>query len=118
MEILPVIPQVPEANSEELPMSRSVGRSSFGLLDETEGSSHKLIASVGLASVILAGTFFIVVGIGRPAQTKASEPTQAHNPASGIECDSGFPDPRPEDCGFGRTGGRGTFGQKRRGCTG
>jgi hypothetical protein len=80
MEILPVIPQVPEANSEELPMSHSVGRSSFGLLDEAEGSSHKLIASVGLASVILAGTFFIVVGIVRPAQTKASESAQAHNP--------------------------------------
>ena len=77
MEILPVIPQVPEANSEESPMSPSVGRSSFGLLDEAEGSSHKLIASVGLASVILAGTFFIAVGIGRPAQSKASESAQA-----------------------------------------
>ncbi len=80
MEMQPVIPQVPEANSEELPISHSVGRSSFGLLDETEGSSHKLIASVGLASVILAGTFLIVVGIGRPAQSKASESAQAHNP--------------------------------------
>ncbi len=93
MEILPVIPQVPEANSEELPMSRSVGRSSFGLLDETEGSSHKLIASVGLASVILAGTFFIVVGIGRPAQTKASEPTQAHNPQVASNATPAFPIP-------------------------
>ena len=99
MEKLPVIPQVPEANSEELPISHSVGRSSFGLLEEAEGSSHKLIASVGLASVILAGTFFIVAGIGRPAQAKAPEPAQAHNPqvASNLTLAPAIPDLKTVD---------------------
>ncbi len=71
-------PQHQEADIEEIPMNYSVGKSSFGLLDEAEGSSVKLMASVALVSVILAGTFFIAVRIRRPAQAKAAETSQAH----------------------------------------
>ncbi len=76
METLPVLPQEPEANAVDKPMSYSIGSSSFGLLPEAEGSSLKLFASVALVSVILAGTFFIAVGIRRPAQAKAPESPQ------------------------------------------
>jgi hypothetical protein len=76
METVPVLPQEPEANTTDTPMSYAIGSSSFGLLPEAEGSSLKLFASVALVSVILAGTFFIAVGIRRPAQAKAPESPQ------------------------------------------
>ncbi len=78
MNLEPVLPQEPETIVEDTPVSHSIGSSSFGLLPECDGRSFKLIASVSLVSVILAGTFFIAMGIRRAAQANGSEAAPAH----------------------------------------
>ncbi len=92
-------PQRQEADIEEMPMSYSVGKSSFGLLDEAEGSSVKLIASVAVVSVILAGTFFIAVGIRRPASARVAEtsPASATQVASNVSPAPPMPDLKTVD---------------------
>ena len=99
MNLQPVLPQEPEVIVEDTPVSYSIGSSSFGLLPEEEGRSFKLIASVSLVSVILAGTFFFAMGIRRPAQATGSEPTQAHTTqvASNVTPASPIPDLKTTD---------------------
>ena len=77
-------PQVQEPEIvEEMPMTYSLEKSSFGLLLDREGPSSTLLTSIALVSVLLAGTFLIVMETGRTArapykaQANASAATSA-----------------------------------------
>lgn len=75
-------PLVQEAEVEVMPMTYSLEKSSFGLLLEPEGRSNTLLTSIALASVILAGTFLIVMETGRSAKAPATVQTTASSAAT------------------------------------
>jgi hypothetical protein len=65
-------------------MTYSLEKSSFGLLLEPEGRSNTLLTSIALASVILAGTFLIVMETGRTAKA----PQTGHSNAAATTTNS------------------------------